>query len=1033
MADKNPYETEPDQTLNDVDTPLDEAGEALGDAAKRAGKEIGKEVVKEGGKAVAKGFMSAAKALGELIVATMPVSGIVIGIILAVLIVFFYVMEFFTPLEQVTDALTPKRKWFWQKDEAEMGGLDATWDGTTAGGDYEDEINAFNGKTGEPLDPDHTALFIQKLKKVFNQGEVEESDNPDEIGTVDESNWSLLMKKEISYFTQENIQDIIQKCADYNNDMFRYFEQFYEYKQWRLKEYYKNGILMGVKWVKTYPTTGTTGDGLFEKLSKIHIEGEKEGEEYKFAVHWQDVMAAAHILSMNKSSDEVDPDDIVREEGTFFSIEDINPETYIKYHELEEVYDLFAYRFDYYYGTTDELLKHDRDEYDIRYEYDRKKDSYNKDGPTLREGDYQLAYRYKRIADPVDDEDDHGADYSSSNDAPSGPAPYTKFVPDRAPNLISNSYDAYKYIYISTDDVPNYTPDPGKYQPPDGMYCIGRWHIQNPKPFIEALDTMNPYWHDLSNKARENLGYSWVEEMMNEYCEYLAVLPWVDEESHAQSRMDFFQRLGQLYKNKTIIVSYEGTRYDGMDEFITELQEQYPGWHIVWEKNYIGEFIGNLEKAMGKTPSDSSDKSADDSGVTVEGDLESLSDEDVRNASEDVLNVAKVIYAEAGTQPYEGKIAVAQVVLNRMKQSGQTATQIVTSPHQFETKYLNRDASSIPGIDELINISYNVLNGNLKLTNFDDVRWFYGAYAGKPETHGGGVYYLTIGGQHFYSENLHADASVSVETEEGYKEMTTPATSSGGGGANVSDSFYPAFADPSTYPFWSYGVTFHPTSHFDDDGYLHLTDQEYDRIDHWAMTYEELRQRSAEEMLPSTLPDGTTVLDPDFLANFYINQGDPQWASIIRGLSNSTIQSAGCLDSTVAMILSWWTGANISVTDVSKYVASNSQLQTSTVLAKYGLKQSGNIASNFTDGVISEINAGRLPIVHIQGKWTSSSGEVLHNWNGTGTGGHFLTIYGYDETGFLVADPGKRANKHIDYEDWGTVNQLYYRSVTKAD
>ena len=93
------------------------------------------------------------------------------------------------------------------------------------------------------------------------------------------------------------------------------------------------------------------------------------------------------------------------------------------------------------------------------------------------------------------------------------------------------------------------------------------------------------------------------------------------------------------------------------------------------------------------------------------------------------------------------------------------------------------------------------------------------------------------------------------------------------------------------------------------------------------------------------------------------------------------------------------------------------------------MRQSGNNGSDVIGGVISEINADRPVILHIRGYWTSSEdGRVLH---GT-SNGHFLVGMGYDQTGLYVWDPGRRANYHIAYEDWGHVSDLYYRSVTEG-
>lgn len=48
----------------------------------------------------------------------------------------------------------------------------------------------------------------------------------------------------------------------------------------------------------------------------------------------------------------------------------------------------------------------------------------------------------------------------------------------------------------------------------------------------------------------------------------------------------------------------------------------------------------------------------------------------------DVL-IARVVMAEAGNQPFVGKVAVAMVILNRMDMYGQTADEVVYADNQF--------------------------------------------------------------------------------------------------------------------------------------------------------------------------------------------------------------------------------------------------------------------------------------------------------------------------------------------------------------
>lgn len=168
-----------------------------------------------------------------------------------------------------------------------------------------------------------------------------------------------------------------------------------------------------------------------------------------------------------------------------------------------------------------------------------------------------------------------------------------------------------------------------------------------------------------------------------------------------------------------------------------------------------------------------------------------------------------------------------------------------------------------------------------------------------------------------------------------------------------------------------------------------------------------------------TPPNGGKILD----MYEYINQGD--YPTTFRGSSGETVKKSGCLDCSVAMIVMYYIRQHIPITDISKFVGKNGALDTNTALATYGLTRGSDTYNNFTQGVIDEINSDRPVIIHIRGLWTSASGKKLHNT----TNGHFLVGMGYDDTGLYVYDPGSRSNYHIDYADWGRVNDLYYRPV----
>lgn len=167
--------------------------------------------------------------------------------------------------------------------------------------------------------------------------------------------------------------------------------------------------------------------------------------------------------------------------------------------------------------------------------------------------------------------------------------------------------------------------------------------------------------------------------------------------------------------------------------------------------------------------------------------------------------------------------------------------------------------------------------------------------------------------------------------------------------------------------------------------------------------------------------DGAKILD----MFRYLNQGE--FPDIMRGASGESVKNSGCLDCSIAMILMAYLQREIPISEISNnFVNADGSLQTAAVLAAYGgFTQGSNIRDNFASGVKAEIDAGRPTVLHIRGYWQSSNGQVLH---GTANG-HFLVATGYDKEGIYVSDPGRRANKHISWQDWTTVNDLYYRPI----
>lgn len=190
--------------------------------------------------------------------------------------------------------------------------------------------------------------------------------------------------------------------------------------------------------------------------------------------------------------------------------------------------------------------------------------------------------------------------------------------------------------------------------------------------------------------------------------------------------------------------------------------------------------------------------------------------------------------------------------------------------------------------------------------------------------------------------------------------------------------------------------------------------------------FEEIEFPPPEPDVPDPDPEPPVVEEGKILDMYkYLNQG--WYPDVKRGSSSSTVSKSGCLDCSVAMILMYYLRRDIPITEISKYVGKDEMLPTSTVLGDYGFRQGGNTYSDFTNGVINEINNDRPVIIHIRGYWQSVDGRVLHK----SSNGHFLVGIGYDKNGLYVHDPGNKNNYLISYADWGHVGDLYYRPVYK--
>ncbi len=422
-------------------------------------------------------------------------------------------------------------------------GISYTWSKITSfGQDYDTEaLKAWN----EGGDIDRTALILQEIEN-------RESD-PD---AYDNDSFSDLLTNNVAFSDPKTIKKILSRCVDENNRMFETRAVNYEYHDGR--------------GAGEYPNTDTTIDGMYGLLSREHIEGEKmPSGERRFAIHWQDIMAYSVFYAVYNEFG-TDADSAYNgNEGA----ENINSveNYYIGKTQLDTVIDGFAYKTSYLYdGVVDK--SHDG----LRgYNYQTQ----------LSTGSVNLGYRYLRFLE--------------------GEGDVTYYTPESAPDEISNIYDTYKYVYIPISSLPEgyYTPDQGAYNPPDGSFCVGRWHIVDPRDFIETMSSLVDVFKKDTDTSTWGDTYNYVDEMIQAYTDILSYYPYVDE--HETSRVDFFLELARMYNEKTVKVSYTGSNYDGYNTYLESIKDSLPaGWTI--EEDTSGRIDGLYEKYNGNALHDPS-------------------------------------------------------------------------------------------------------------------------------------------------------------------------------------------------------------------------------------------------------------------------------------------------------------------------------------------------------------------------------------------------------------------------------------------
>ncbi len=152
-----------------------------------------------------------------------------------------------------------------------------------------------------------------------------------------------------------------------------------------------------------------------------------------------------------------------------------------------------------------------------------------------------------------------------------------------------------------------------------------------------------------------------------------------------------------------------------------------------------------------------------------------INSEDGAYSDEEVYLTAQLVYHEAHNQAYNGKVAIAEVVLNRVKSTlfPNSIESVIFQSGQFTSI---RRLKNINPTELELRIAYNVLNGNLRVLNDEDILYFRnpkvtsGVAASLDKNWGSLDYETHIGDHAFYSQQAPKSLAKSENTEADSKK-----------------------------------------------------------------------------------------------------------------------------------------------------------------------------------------------------------------------------------------------------------------------
>jgi len=555
MANQDHYNHQHDEEHGSYDNTAEQLAKQAAKQAKnkvkqKAAQKVGG-VAKEAGSAAAKGIGAAIKALFSSIAAHPFVWAIILFVLIIIIVVVIMLSKYVTLMNYIE---TTKKK------VVEGISVVLNWDMYD-----EEKVSEWDNNGG---DPDMTYGLYGAIKAKYD-GEIEYAE-----GVTEEDIESIADIAEAggAYLSPEDLMDVLLWSYEYNDEMFKYNPRPYKYHEWTVGDATDplTGAFLGYEWQEGTPRTTTSEDELYGTLIAENIRGEKENGERIYTVHWQDVYALAQMYVMQHDEKWGTDEDVTydpAEEGPY----EINStkEYWISEDDLDAIFSLFKYNFQNYYdGVEDKSLN--------AYEFE-----------DLLKGRNAIGYRYLHDDDLSKETYDYR--YYSSNDPGTVGGEYpreTRFIPDSAPNIVYNSIEQYKYAYVSTDSVDGYNTAiyyKGDYvEPPSGIYCVGKWKIVDPRPFVTTMAGLCPYHYNEAKDKSEEFNYIWSDEMLDFYIYYLSLT----DMSLGTDRAGYYEHIKDLYREQKIEISYYGMKLEDseMEQFIADFEAQNPGMTV--EVNY---------------------------------------------------------------------------------------------------------------------------------------------------------------------------------------------------------------------------------------------------------------------------------------------------------------------------------------------------------------------------------------------------------------------------------------------------------------